>query len=182
VIIKGTLLYNNAKFIFLVIAPLFLNYTHTSDTGFNTAKVQQNVTDNDNVKVPNSLTYYPSPHPERNLKIAHSLQVELAEITTICPTRATVNLTYSCNNFLIYYQSVLNNFFHSNTTLTALRTLSLGELENKVDAMLVNCNAVDCYYKVGLLNTKITQLFIEKAEDLLVITGQMTVLNRLPSA
>ena len=176
-IIKGTLLYNKAKFIFLVIAPLFLNYTHTSDTGFNTAKVQQNVTDNDNVKVPNSLTYYPSPHPERNLKTAHSLQVELAEITTICATRATVNLTYSCNNFLN-----INNFFHSNTTLTALRTLSLGELENRVDVMLVNCNAVDCYYKVGLLNTKITQLFIEKAEDLLVITGQMALLNRLPSA
>ncbi len=176
-IIKGTLLYNKDKFIFLVIAPLFLNYTHTSDTGFNTAKVQQNVTDNDNVKVPNSLTYYPSPHPERNLKTAHSLQVELAEITTICATRATVNLTYSCNNFLN-----INNFFHSNTTLTALRTLSLGELENRVDVMLVNCNAVDCYYKVGLLNTKITQLFIEKAEDLLVITGQMALLNRLPSA
>lgn len=173
---KGvTLLYKKAKFIFLVLALPILTYI--SVTGVNTVKGVQNFVDNADAKVSNSLY----PHPERNLKTAHRLQVELAEITTACATRAAVNLTYSCNNFLINYQSVLNKFFHNKTTPEAW-TMPLEELEKKVDTMLGNCNTIECYHRVGLFVTKINQLFIEKAEDLLVITGQITFLNRLPSA
>ncbi len=38
--------------------------------------------------------------------------------------------------------------------------------------MLANCNTIDCYNKVGLFNTQINQLFIDKAEDFLIIIGQ----------
>ncbi len=96
--------------------------------------------------------------------------MELAQITTTCATRATVNLTYSCNNFLVSYQSVLDKFFRTNTPLVALTTLTLTELEMKVDVKLANCNTIECCNKVGL--------FSDNAEDLLIITGQQILLDK----
>jgi hypothetical protein len=122
------LLYKKAKFIFLVLALLIFESIEV--TGFNTAKGEQIVVNNADPKISNSLY----PHPERNLETAHHLQVELAEITITCATRATANVTYSCNNFLIKYQSVLNKFFHNNTTPVGM-ILPLGELEKKVDVI-----------------------------------------------
>jgi hypothetical protein len=104
--------------------------------------------------------------------------MELAQITTTCATPATVNLTYSCNNFLVSYQSVLDKFFRTNTPLVTLTTLTLTELEIKVDVMMANCNTIKCYNKVGLFNTQINQLFIDNAEDLLIITGQQILLDK----
>jgi hypothetical protein len=48
--------------------------------------------------------------------------------------------------------------------------------------MLANCNTIECYNKVGLLNTQINQLFIENAEDLLIITGQQVLLDKFAAA
>ena len=111
------------------------------------------------------------------LRQTHSLQMELAQITTTCATRATVNLTYSCNTFLVSYQSVLDKFFRTNTPLVTLSTLTLTELEKKVYVMLTNCNTIECYNKVGLFNTQINQLFIDNAEDLLIITGHPGIIG-----
>lgn len=168
------MLYKKAKFIFLVLALLI--FESFAVTVFNIAKGGQIVVNNADPKISNSLY----PHPERNLETAQRLQVELAEITTTCATRATANVSYSCNNFLIKYQSVLNKFFHNNTTPVEM-ILPLGELEKKIDVMLANCNTVGCYHRVGLFVIKINQLFIEKAEDLIVITGQIAFQSRLPS-
>ena len=44
--------------------------------------------------------------------------------------------------------------------------------------MLANCNTIECYNKVGLFNTHINQLFIDKAEDLLKITGQQVLMDK----
>ena len=116
------------------------------------------------------------------LRQLDSLQMELAQITTTCATRVTVNLTYSCNNFLVSYQSVLDKFFRTSTPLVTLSTLTLTELEKKVDVMLANCNTIECYNKVGLFNTHINQLFIDKAEDLLKITGQQVLMDKFAPA
>ena len=108
--------------------------------------------------------------------------MELAQLTTTCATRATVNLTYSCNTFLVSYQSVLDKFFRTNTPLVTLSTLTLTELEKKVYVMLTNCNTIECYNKVGLFNTQINQLFIDNAEDLLIITGHPGLLDKFAAA
>lgn len=167
---------------FLVITLLTLAHTLVLDTELKTAKAEKNVTSNEDAQFTNTLTYYPSRHPERNVKTANSLQVELAQIKTTCATRATVNLTYSCNNFLVSYQSVLNKFFHTNTPLVTLTSSTLMELEKKVDDMLANCDTIECYNKVGLFNTQINQLFIDKAEDLLMITGQQVLMDKFAAA
>jgi hypothetical protein len=44
--------------------------------------------------------------------------------------------------------------------------------------MLANCNTIE----VGFLNTQINQLFIENAEDLLIITGQQVLLDKFAAA
>jgi hypothetical protein len=172
------MLYNNTKFIFLVITLLIFTITFVSNMELKTANGQKSATKNEDAQFTNTLTYYPSPHPDRNVKTAHSLQMELAQITTTCAKRATVNLTYSCNNFLVSYQSVLDKFFRTNTPLVTLSTLSLTELEKKVYVMLANCNTIECYNKVGLFNTQINQLFIDNAEDLLMITSQQVLLDK----
>jgi hypothetical protein len=176
------MLHNKAKFIFIVITLLTFAYNVLSNIDLKTVDAQKLVTNNEDAKFLNILTYYPSPHPERNVKTAHSLQLELSQITTTCATRATVNLTYSCNNFLVSYQSVLNKFFHTNIALVTLTTLPLPELEKKVDDMLLNCDTIECYNKVGLFNTQINQLFIDKAEDLLLITGQQVLMDKFAAA
>ena len=109
------MLHNKAKFIFIVIILLTFAYNVLSNIDLKTVDAQKLVTNNEDAKFLNILTYYQSPHPERNVKTAHSLQMELAQITTTCATRATANLTYSCNNFLVSYQSVLDKFFRTNT-------------------------------------------------------------------
>jgi hypothetical protein len=119
------MLYNNTKYIFLVITVLIFTITFVSNMELKTANGQKSATKNEDAQFTNTLTNYPSPHPDRNVKTAHSLQMELAQITTTCATRATVNLTYSCNNFLVSYQSVLDKFFRTNTPLVTLSTLTL---------------------------------------------------------
>ena len=176
------MLYNKAKFIFLVITLLIFTLTFVSNMELKTVNGQKSATKNEDAQFTNTLTYYPSPHPDRNVKTAHSLQMELAQITTTCAKRATVNLTYSCNNFLASYQSVLDKFFRTNTPLVTLSKLSLTELEKKVDLMLANCNTIVCYNKVGLFNTQINQLFIDKAEDLLIITGRQVSIDKFAAA
>lgn len=176
------MLYNNTKFVYLVVTLLIFTITFVSNMELKTANGQKSATKNEDAQFINTLTYYSSPHPDRNVKTAHNLQMELAQITTTCATRATVNLTYSCNNFLVSYQSVLNKFFRTNTPLVTLSTLALNELEKKVDVMLANCNTIECYNKVGLFITKINQLFIDNAEDLLMITGQEVLLDKFAAA
>ena len=176
------MLYNKAKFIFLFVTLLIFTIAFVSNMELKTANGQKSATKNEVAQFTNTLTYYLSPHPDRNVKTAHSLQMELAQITTTCTTRATVNLTYSCNNFLVSYQSVLDKFFRTNTPLVTLSTLTLTELEKKVDVMLANCNTIDCYNKVGLFNTQINQLFIDKAEDLLIIIGQQVLMDKFAAA
>ena len=167
----------------LVVVTLFtLALTIVLDMDLKTAIAQKSATKNEDTYHTNILSYYPPQHPERNVKTAHSLQIELAQLTITCATRATVNLTYSCNNFLVSYQSVLNKFFRTNTPLVTLSTLALNELEKKVDVMLANCNTIECYNKVGLFNTQINQLFIDNAEDLLMITGQQVLLDKFAAA
>jgi hypothetical protein len=63
-----------------------------------------------------------------------------------------------------------------------LSTLTLTELEKKFDVMLANCNTIECYNKVGLFNTQINQLFIDNAEDLLMITRQQVLLDKFAAA
>ena len=111
-----------------------------------------------------------------------TFQMELAQLTATCATRATVNLTYSCNTFLVSNQSVLDKFFRTNTPLVTLSTLTLTELKKKVYVMLTNCNTIECYNKVGLFNTQINQLFIDNAEDLLIITGHPGLLDKFAAA
>lgn len=176
------MLYNNTKFVYLVVTLLIFTIAFVSNMELKTANGQKSATKNEDAQFINTLTYYPSPHPDRNIKTAHNLQMELGQITTTCATRATVNLTYSCNNFLVSYQSVLNKFFRTNTPLVTLSTLALNELEKKVDVMLANCNTIECYNKVGLFITQINQLFIDNAEDLLMITGQEVLLNKFVAA
>ena len=176
------MLYNKAKFIFLVISLLIFTLAFVLNMELETVNGQKSATKNEDAQFANTLTYYPSPHPDRNVKTAHSLQMELAQITTTCAKRATVNLTYSCNNFLVSYQSVLDKFFRTNTPLVTLSTLTLTELEKKVDLMLANCNTIECYNKVGLFNTQINQLFIDKAEDLLIITGRQVSIDKFAAA
>ena len=48
--------------------------------------------------------------------------------------------------------------------------------------MLANCNTIECYNKVGLFNTQINQLFIDNAEDLLMITRQQVLLDKFAAA
>lgn len=48
--------------------------------------------------------------------------------------------------------------------------------------MLTNCNTIECYNKVGLFNTQINQLFIDNAEDLLIITGHPGLLDKFAAA
>lgn len=176
------MLYNNAKFIFLVFTLLIFTITFVSNMEPKAANGQNSANKNEDAQFTNTLTYYPSPHPDRNVKTAHSLQMELAQITTTCAKRATVNLTYSCNNFLVSYQSVLDKFFRTNTPLVTLSTLALTELEKKVDVMLANCNTIACYNRVGLFNTQINQLLIDNAEDLLIITGQQVLIDKFAAA
>ena len=176
------MLYNNTKFIFLVITLLIITITFVLNMELKTVNGQKSATKNEDAQFTNTLSYYPSTHPDRNVKTAHSLQMELAQITTTCATRATVNLTYSCNNFLVSYQSVLDKFFRTNTPLVTLSTLTLTELEKRVDVMLANCNTIECYNKVGLFNTQINQLFIDNPEDLLMITGQQILLDKFAAA
>ena len=176
------MLYNKAKFIFLVITLLIFTLTFVSNMELKTVNGQKSATKNEDVQFTNTLTYYPSPHPDRNVKTAHSLQMELAQITTTCAKRATVNLTYSCNNFLASYQSVLDKFFRTNTPLVTLSTLTLAELEKKVDLMLANCNTIDCYNNIGLFNNKIKKLFIDNDEDLLIITGRQVLMDKFAAA
>lgn len=176
------MLHYNIKFIFLVITLLIFTITVVSNMELKTANGQKSATKNEVAQFTNTLSYYTSPHPDRNVQTAHSLQMELEQITTTCSTRATVNLTYSCNNFLVSYQSVLDKFFRTNTPLVTLSTLTLTELEKKVYVMLANCNTKECYDKVGLFNTQIHQLFIDNAEDLLMITGQQVLLDKFAAA
>ena len=91
------MLYSNTKFIFLVITLLIFTITFVSNMELKTANGQKSATKNEDAQFTNTLSYYPSPHPDRNVKTAHSLQMELAQITATCATRATVNLTYSCS-------------------------------------------------------------------------------------
>jgi len=176
------MLHNKAKFIFLGVILLIAAYVLVLDADLKTAQAQKSATKDVDTQFTNILTYYPSPHPDRNVETAHSLQMELAQITITCATRATVNLTYSCNNFLVSYLSVLDKFFRTSTPLVTLSTLTLTELEKKVDVMLANCNTIECYNKVGLFNTHINQLFIDKAEDLLKITGQQVLMDKFAAA
>ena len=94
------------------------------------------------------------------LRLTNSLQTELAQITATCATRAKVNLTHSCNNFLVSYQSVLDKFFGPNTPLVTLSTLTLTELEKKVDVMLTNCNTTECYRIVNYTILKLTNYLL----------------------
>lgn len=176
------MLYNNTKFIFLVIKLLIFTITFVSNMELKTANGQKSATKNEDAQFTNTLTNYPSPHPDRNVTTAYGLHMELAQITTTCATRATVNLTYSWNNFLVSYQSVLDKFFRTNTPLVTLSTLTLTELEIRVDVMLANCNTIECYNKFGLFNTQINQLFIDNAEDLLIIIGQQILLDKFAAA
>ena len=176
------MLYNKVKFMLLVVTLFTLALTIVLDMDLKTAIAQKSATKNEDTYHTNILSYYPPQHPERNVKTAHSLQIELAQLTITCATRATVNLTYSCNNFLGSYQAVLNKFFHINTPLVTLKTLTLAELEKKVDTMLANCHTIECYNKVGLFNIQIYQLLIDKAEDVLMITGQQILIDKFAAA
>ena len=173
------MLYNKVKFMLLVVTLFTLALTIVLDMDLKTAIAQKSATKNEDTY---HTSYYPPQHPERNVKTAHSLQIELAQLTTTCATGATVNLTYSCNNFLGSYQAVLNKFFHTNTPLVTLKTLTLAELEKKVDTMLANCHTIECYNKVGLFNIQIYQLLIDNAEDVLMITGQQILIDKFAAA
>jgi hypothetical protein len=48
--------------------------------------------------------------------------------------------------------------------------------------MLANCNTIECYNKVGLFNTQINKLFIDNAEDLLMVTRQQALLDKFAAA
>ena len=62
------MLYNNAKFIFLVITLLIFTITFVSNMELKTANGQKSAIKKEDTQFTNTLTYYPSPHPNRNVK------------------------------------------------------------------------------------------------------------------
>ncbi len=80
------MLYNNTKFIFLVIKLLIFTITFVSNMELKTANGQKSATKNEDAQFTNTLTNYPSPHPDRNVTTAYGLHMELAQITTTCAT------------------------------------------------------------------------------------------------
>ncbi len=65
------MLYNNTKFIFLVITLLIFTITFVSNMELKTANGQKSATKNEDAQFTNTLTN-PSPHPDRNVKTAFS--------------------------------------------------------------------------------------------------------------
>ena len=62
------MLYNKAKFIFLVISLLIFTLAFVLNMELETVNGQKSATKNEDAQFANTLTYYPSPHPDRNVK------------------------------------------------------------------------------------------------------------------